>query len=442
MTNLANRSISQLGSLLRSGELLPTQLVEDCLARIDKHEARVKAWVKVDREGARQAAQERESELKRGVDRGPLHGIPVGIKDIIDVQGWPTLAGSPLRAGHVASQNAPLVDQLIEAGAVILGKTVTTEFAWIDPPVTTNPWNQDRTPGGSSSGSAAAVAAGMCPLCIGSQTGGSIVRPASFCGVAGLKPTHKGISDQGFVPISGRLDHPGPIARYVDDLRIAFGAIRDAVKYPAERDLQSSPGIGLSHLRLGFVEEFFTKDASVEVASVVRMAVEKLRQQGAVIEVVPLPESFQRVHANHRTIMACDAAQYHLPNFRVAAEKFSKNIRLLVEEGLAKSEREYAAAVEHQLAFSAELDKFVSAYDALIMPATNRTAPTRETTGDPRFQSPWSYAGVPVVSVPSGLAADGLPVAVQLVGKKWSDDHLLNVAACCESVFGFTDTPD
>ena len=187
-------TITSAAAALRRGETTPGELVEQCLARIACYEPQVKAWVSVDAEGARKTAALLHSEFLQGHDRGPLHGIPIGIKDLIDIEGWPTQAGSPLRREHRAECDAPLVARLRAAGAIILGKTVTTEFACFDPSPTRNPWNLTRTPGGSSSGSAAAVALGMCYGAVGSQTGGSIIRPASFCGVAGCKPTHGAVS--------------------------------------------------------------------------------------------------------------------------------------------------------------------------------------------------------------------------------------------------------
>ncbi len=218
-------TLTSLAARIRSGELSPVELVKYCLTQIDRLEDQLHAWVLVDRDGARAAARRAAEELARGHDLGPLHGIPLGIKDIIDVAGWPTLAGSRVRDNRPAGHDAPLVAQLRAAGAIFLGKTVTTEFACFDPPPTRNPWNIDRTPGGSSSGSAAAVAVGMCVAAIGSQTGGSITRPASFCGVAGLKPTFGCVSLEGIVPISPRLDHPGPICRSAGDLAVLLQAI-------------------------------------------------------------------------------------------------------------------------------------------------------------------------------------------------------------------------
>ena len=218
-------TIHEAAEQLRAARLSCQDLVETCLARIDRFEESVRAWVLVDSHGARDEARRLDAELAAGHSRGPLHGIPLGIKDIIDVAGWPTLAGSRLRLGNVAAHDAPVVARLRAAGAVILGKTVTTEFASFDPPPTRNPWNLERTPAGSSSGSAAAVSLGMCVAAMGSQTGGSITRPAGYCGVAGCKPSYGRVSLTGIVPLAFHLDHPGPLARDVTDLAIMLSVL-------------------------------------------------------------------------------------------------------------------------------------------------------------------------------------------------------------------------
>src|SRR5438876_1233363 len=213
-------TIHEAAAAIRAGTLTPVDLLEQCLARIDVYEPHVRAWVVIDRDGAREQAERLTAELKRGQNRGPLHGIPIGVKDIIDVFDLPTGCGSKLWANSIARQDATVVKRLRQAGAVILGKTVTTAYAFLDPPVTRNPWNLSRTPGGSSSGSAAAVACGMCLGALASQTGGSTTRPASFCGVCSLKPTYRSVSVDGVVPLAPSLDHIGAIASCVRDLAI------------------------------------------------------------------------------------------------------------------------------------------------------------------------------------------------------------------------------
>src|SRR3954468_20117419 len=229
-------TIESAAAAIRRGDLTPVDLLDACLARIDRLEGRVLAWVLVDRDRARADAVRLTDELKRGIDRGPLHGIPMGVKDLYDVFDWPTAAGSKRWANSFARQDCPVIGRLRSAGAVLMGKTVTVAYAAFDPSPTRNPWNADRTPGGSSSGSAAAVACGMCLAALGTQTGGSITRPASYCGVYGLKPSYGRVSVDGVLPLAPSLDHVGALANCVRDLAMVF----QAVAGPDDRDPASA----------------------------------------------------------------------------------------------------------------------------------------------------------------------------------------------------------
>lgn len=422
---------------IRAGRLTPLALVEQCLAQIERFEPQIKAWVLIDERGARETARKTGDEIAAGQYRGPLHGIPLGIKDIVDVAGWPTRAGSPLRGDEPAARDAHLAARLRAAGAIFLGKTVTTEFASFDPPPTRNPFNPQRTPGGSSSGSAAAVATGMCLGAVGSQTGGSITRPASYCGVAGCKPTYGRVSLSGVVPLSFHLDHPGPIARTVADLAVMLTVVAGydahdpiSVDLPACDYLaacnQSSPP------RLGVLEDFFLAGASPQAREATRAAIDQLRAAGATVRTVPLPASFAEVIARHRTIMAVEAAKDHRGTFRQHRDQYGPNIARLIEEGLAATASDYARALAHQLQVRREMLACFADVDVLLTPATPTTAPGTETTGDPKFNSPWSYTGYPTVSFPYAVASDGLPLALQLVGRPWHEAGLLAAAAWCE----------
>ncbi|HEY5314265.1 MAG TPA: amidase [Pirellulales bacterium] len=435
-------TIESLAGQLRAGTLRCVDLLDECFARIDRHEAQLHAWVLVDREQARADARQRDDELQRGDDRGPLHGMPLGIKDIIDVRGWPTLAGSPLRAGHMATEDAPLVSRLRQRGAVLIGKTVTTEFAGFDPAVTRNPWNPARTPGGSSSGSAAAVALRMCVAAIGSQTGGSITRPASFCGVYGCKPTHDLVSMQGVVPVSLRLDHPGPIARSVRDLALLLEAIAEPDQPGADLlaamlrsgELPRPP-------RLAVIETFFMEEADADVRAATRQAIATLERAGATIEHVPLPPEFEGVYQRHRAMMAADTAAAHRAAFERQPEMFGRQMAAIIAEGLRIAPPTYAQAARQQPLLAKAVGRICGSLDALLTPATVTPAPSMATTGDPRFNSPWSYAGVPTVSLPCALSPDGLPCSIQLIAELSGDARLLRVADWCQRRLGFEIEP-
>jgi Asp-tRNA(Asn)/Glu-tRNA(Gln) amidotransferase A subunit family amidase len=433
-------TIATAACALKRGELSPLALLDTCLERIERYEPRIQAWVFVDREYARHQAETLAAELRQGRWRGPLHGIPIGIKDIFDVYDWPTAAGSQLWAKSIARQDAPVVRRLRQAGAILLGKTVTTQYASFDPPPTRNPWNTARTPGGSSSGSAAAVACGMCLGALGSQTGGSITRPASYCGVAGCKPTFGRVCTAGVVPLATSMDHVGPIAACVRDLAILLQTIAGpdphdpdcperAVPDYLARCSQTHPAPRLGRLR-GLFEDL----AEPTMQKLLDHVAMQLRSQGAAITDVALPAGFAEVVSSHRTVMAVEAAAYHGPRLRRHPEDYAPKIRSLLEEGLACSAPEYARCKELQRRLSREILACFQGVDAFLAPATTGPAPDAATTGDPAFNSPWSFTGLPAVSLPAGRDPDGMPLAIQLIGRPWEEAGLLAAAAWCEKV--------
>jgi aspartyl-tRNA(Asn)/glutamyl-tRNA(Gln) amidotransferase subunit A len=426
---------------IRHGRTTPLDLLDACLANIDRYEPKVRAWVFVAREQARADAARLTDEQRRGFWRGPLHGIPLAVKDIFDVFDWPTAAGSKLWANSIARQDATVVHRLRAAGAVLLGKTVTTQYASFDPPPTRNPWDLRKTPGGSSSGSAAALACGMCFGALGSQTGGSITRPASFCGVAGLKPTYRRVSLHGIVPLAHSMDHPGPMARSVQDLAILLRVMagRDVNDYQAsQRAVPDYPAQMLYYPkpRIGRVRGLFQDLLEPEGAKFMDDILTKLLRAHGPIREVALPAAFDEVLARHRIVMGVEAAQFHEPRLRHHPEDYGPNITTLLKEGLACPAPEYARTKEHQARLSEEMLTCFKDVDVLLTPATRGPAPDAATTGDPAFNSPWSYTGLPTVSIPAGWSAGGLPLAIQLVGPPWSEAEVLAAAAWCEQVIG------
>jgi Asp-tRNA(Asn)/Glu-tRNA(Gln) amidotransferase A subunit family amidase len=432
-------SIHSAAEDIRRGRLSPVDLVKSCLERIQRSEERVRAWVLVDGEGALARAEECAREIERGGWRGPLHGIPLAIKDIFDVFDWPTAAGSRLWKNSIARQDAVVVRRLRQAGAVFLGKTVTTQYASFDPPPTRNPWNLARTPGGSSSGSAAALACGMCLGALGSQTGGSITRPASYCGVAGCKPTFGRISVDGVVPLAPSLDHVGPLARCVRDLAILLQAIGERPASAGWWDAHQPANAGRSPApRLGRFRGLFDHRADSAVTEMMRQVCTRLEKQGAIIIDVPEPAAFAEVLPRHRTIMAVESAAFHQERLRRHPEDYDPWIRKLLEEGLNCPAPEYARCKDHQKLLRSEMEPCFDGIDALLTPATTNPAPDAGSTGDPAFNSPWSYTGFPTISFPAGLSPDGLPLAIQLVGRPGSESELFPVALWCEDALGAT----
>lgn len=418
-----NQTIAGVSQAIQKRERTCASVVEECLAQIETWDSRIHAWVSVDRTGALARARELDQELAEGKCRGPLHGIPVGIKDLVDVAGWPTLAGAAWLPRTPAQNDAPIVARLRAAGAIILGKTVTTQFACFDPPPTRNPWNLDRTPGGSSSGSAAAVATGMCLGAIGSQTGGSITRPASFCGVAGCKPTFGTVPLEGVYPLAASFDHPGPIARSVHDLAILLGVI-GGKRIPTA--LPAKPP------RLGRLRGMFVERAEPASLAVFEAAVARLTAAGARVSEATLPPAFNTVLDSHRTIMTAEMAAQHEQALSERGSDYLPCVRGLIEEGLQVSAIQYVRAKQHQAALCRDMAAAFEGSDVLACPATIGPAPTQETTGNPAFNSCWSYTGLPTVSFPIGLAPDGLPLSIQLVGRAHDEATLFATARWCE----------
>jgi Asp-tRNA(Asn)/Glu-tRNA(Gln) amidotransferase A subunit family amidase len=314
-------TLTQAWHAIQGGSVDPIELVDRCIAVIDRWDGELQAWVHVDREGARAAAKDLTSAGRGGAVRGPLFGIPFGIKDIIDVAGMPTRAGSPLRQQHVADADADIVARLRAAGAIMLGKTVTTQFACFDPPETRNPWNSRRTPGGSSSGSAVAVATGMCLAALGTQTGGSIIRPAAYCGVVGFKPTWGAWSMQGIIPVSFQLDHVGPLATGVEDIWHIWRAVSGG-NQAGPAALPPPDRAPILHMPTGS----FLDQCDRAVWSVFDASVGRLAAHGATVVRDALPSCLEDAQRMHRRIMVVELAQYHSQAFAQYPSQYAVGI--------------------------------------------------------------------------------------------------------------------
>lgn len=444
-----NLSLSEAALKIKEKTLDPLDLLKACLNQIHALEGNLRAWVTLDQEKALADAQKLRTELANGTWRGPLHGIPIGIKDIYYTQDLRTTAGSKFMENFIPKYDATAVSRLRSAGAIILGKTVTTEFACFDPPETRNPWNLNHTPGGSSSGSAAAVASRMCPAALGSQTGGSIARPASYCGIVGIKPTYGYVSVYGIVPVSFSLDHPGPFARSVTDAALVLQTIAGAdpkdplcrnTKTPNyENALENS---SFHPPRIGLIHPFFMETANETMRKATNQAVEIFRSNGAKIYDLGLPTSFETLHENHRRLMCAEAGAYHADRFEKSPQNFQPSIRGIIEEGLNLSAISYAKARYHQIVFRSDIRSSFEKVDLLLTPGTITTALSGlSSTGDPGFNSPWSYAGIPTLTLPVGQDSKGLPTAIQLIGQPFKESNLLSAARWCEKCIGFHAKP-
>ena len=401
---LENFSIPQAQSLLRSGSILPSTVFVHCAHRIEEHEPTVRAWTYLSLDSAREQVQQLDAEARAGHWRGPLHGIPVGIKDIFDVAGMPTACGSARWKDRIAQHDAPVVAALRAAGAVILGKTVTTPYAFLDPPVTRNPHDPSRTPGGSSSGSAAAVAAGMCLAALGSQTGGSLTRPGSYCGVASLKPMYGRLSTEGVLPLAPSLDHVGVFAGDVGGVAEVY------------RVLVGSTTPSDTPCRWIVLDEF-VEELRPELQSKFR---DTIKVEHTTTN-LPLP--LAEVLAAHRTIMSYEAAQVHDAWQRGFTSDYPPRITELIEAGRKVTVNDLHSARTVQLTFRAACLKVLGDDGVFVLPAATDVAGPVTSTGDARFNSLWSLAGLPVLGLPFIKDDDGLPLGVQLVGR--TEEQLL-----------------
>lgn len=440
-------TLADAADRLRTGRLSPVTLVESCLEQIDRLEPDLQAWATVDRKGAMNAARHCETEIGGRRYRGPLHGIPLGLKDIFFTAGLRTSMGSPIYADHVPGYDATAVRRLKEAGAVILGKAHTTEFAALAPSPTRNPWHLEHTPGGSSSGSAAAVAARSCFGALGSQTYGSTVRPAAYCGCVGLKPTFGRISVHGVYPLAGSLDHVGIFARTVTDIALLLHVLAGEDQNDPVSAAQPVPDYlqalqSAKPPRIGVTREFFFERADEETRQHVEAVVHQCERAGARISDVTLPPSFAGAPEAHFNLMFVEAAFSHREVHAEHRDRYSPQMRDLIEKGRALSGVEYLQVQRHQDTFRTELDALCRDVDVLLTPATPAPAPRGfATTGDPTFNGPATFAGLPSLSLPSGLSRGGLPFGIQLMAAAFAEPRLLAAAKWCEDVIGFSATP-
>ena len=412
---------------MKAGVLTPIDLLDQCLARIDRYESLVRAWIVIDRDGARQQAERLTDEWQRGEVRGPLHGIPVGVKDIIDVFDLPTGCGSNLWSNSVARRDATCVSRLRAAGAVILGKTVTTPYAYLDPPVTRNPWDPTRTPGGSSSGSAAAVACGMCLAALGTQTVGSLTRPASFCGVYSYKPSVGAVPADGVLPLAATLDHVGVMGRCVADLVLLAGILEER-PIALEVDHKPSHFVMPGGIFADSLEPVMTK-AMGDVRELVGRSF---------FEDCAWPAIAADLPRHLRAILAAEAAVQHGDRFRRRPDDYPPKIRELIQEGLRVTPTDYQAALHHRKTFAEIVEDTLFRAGVALTPATLGPAPDRSTTGDGILNGPWSYSGHPTISLPIAQTEIGLPLAVQVVGSSRTErSELFRAAAWLERQIGY-----
>ena len=440
-------TVTEASNLIRSRELSAVELAQSLLDRIETLEPSLKAWVYLDRAAALAEAAARDREIAGGGQVGPLHGIPVGVKDIYYTAGIPTTACSRVYADFVPEYDAAPVALLKQAGAIMLGKTVTTEFACMDPSPAVNPWNAAHTPGGSSSGSAVAVAAGMCPAALGSQTVGSVLRPASYNGVVGFKPSYGRVSRHGVIPVSWSLDTMGWMTRTVEDaallLQVMAGPddndpVAPSVAVPDYAAALENPAAP----RVGVIRQFFYDHADEETRQHTNAMVERLAEAGAEVDELPLPPSMDTAIEDQQIIMAVEGSSFHEPMYRRQAMDYQPGIRGMIQRGLDTDAVTYSRAMERRRQFITDMRKLADRVDILLTPSTpTPPLPDLTNTGNTMYQGPWTSCGLPAITLPSGLSATGVPLGLQLVGSYLGEAGLLAAARWCEEALVVRLTP-
>jgi aspartyl-tRNA(Asn)/glutamyl-tRNA(Gln) amidotransferase subunit A len=435
-------TIAEVAPRVASGVVKSEKLTEDCLSAIERLNPKLNAFITVTADEALQQARAADKDIAAGRCLGPLHGIPVSLKDLVDQKGWPTTAGSLVRKDHVAASDATVTRRLRAAGAVFVGKTNLHEFAFGTTSEDSgfgparNPIDPSRSPGGSSGGSAIAVATGMSLGTVGTDTGGSIRIPAAACGVVGLKPEWGHISARGVVPLSRQLDHVGPLAKTVADAWILYNAMQPA----AARAKDAPTASAVKGLRLGILAGYLFDRLDADVERGVLGAIEKLRKKGAVVREVPLPHAHD-IAAVYLHLVLGDAAEYHARTLLSRPDDYTPNVRLRLEMARYVLAEDYIRALRGKSVISSEVDRALAGVDALVLPALAVPAPpigatTMPVKGGPepvralmlRCTQPFNLSGHPAISLPCGTTPAGLPIGLQLVGHKGATPALVQAA--------------
>lgn len=426
MSDLNLLAATEAARHVASGEITSEELVRACLDRISERDGEVQAWVHCDPDAALAQARAADKAQKHGV----LAGVPVGFKDVIDTADMPTQYNSPIYRGYRPRADAACVAMVRRAGGIVLGKTVTTEFATRMPGPTRNPHNLAHTPGGSSSGSAAAVADFMAPLAFGTQTGGSTIRPAAYCGIVGYKPSFGTINRAGLKPLAESLDTIGVMARTIADCALLVHAVSSRTRPDLAAKLPRAP-------RIGFFRTPRWQDAAPATQATLEKAASALAQQGAAMREIALPEEFDRLYEEQALIMNFEAARALAHERFTHPELLSEHLRSKLEEHWAMPREPYAAALRHARQCRQVLTGLFSDIDVLLTPGAPGEAPQGiGGTGSSLFNRNWTLLGVPCVTIPAGRGPQGLPLGVQIIGCYDEDERLLRCAEWVRHALG------
>jgi amidase len=453
------QTITELSGLIKSREISPVEVTEAQLARIEALDGKLKSYATVMADQAMAEARAAEAEIAGGTYRGPLHGVPVAVKDLCYTTGVRTMGGTAVLADHVPDFDATVVTRFKEAGAVMLGKLNLTEgaMAGYNPKrqVPQNPWREDHWPGASSSGSGAATAAGLAYATLGSDTGGSIRHPAAVCGTVGLKPTWGRVSRHGVLDLAQSLDHVGPLTRSAADAGIVMQAISGLDPNDPTTLVEPVPDMlggmeaGARGLVIGWDPRYGSEDLAPDYAKAIAASVEVMRELGAEIVEVTMPKRLREYMAAWPTLCSAEAADAHRPFFPVRADDYGPWFREWLSRGSAFSAADYAAAQALRHACNGEMAVTMANVDLLICPGTPRAAypytadqaygpiPNNRDPWDSRFTVPMDFAGLPTISLPCGLNDDGLPLSLQFAGHRLSEPLLVRAGAAYESATSF-----
>ena len=452
MTQLTDMTVAAQSALLDRGELSPVELVDAYLARIEAIDGDLNAYILVTTEEARAAARDAEVEIASGGRRGPLHGIPIGLKDIYSTKGIPTTGHSRLLKDHVPTEDAETVARLAASGAICLGKLSTHEFAFGGPspdlfsPPARNPWNPALQPGGSSSGSGVAVAAGMCAAAMGSDTGGSIRSPSGFCGLVGLKPTYGLVSRRGVLPLSWTLDHAGPMTWTAEDCALMMDALagHDPADPASVRttvpDFKGAIGRPVAGMRIG-VARAWHESADPELVAAIDKAAAVLAEQGAIVDEVTLPDIMD-FHAVGRIIILTEGFAIHQRHLRRQPEIYGALFRDRIRLGAFVSADQYIQTIRFRRTLVEQMNQAMAPYDAVLTathygpPEPMDDAPTFPFFGKPYLTMPFNVTGQPAAAVPCGFYSNGMPMSLQVAGKTFADDVVLAIAHAYEQAAG------
>ena len=433
MTDIFSLSLEELAKKIKDAELTSVEVCEKYIERINKFEKDVKAWAHFDKKVLLEKATEADDHRRSGKPVGLLHGVPIAVKDIIGTVDMPTECGTVIRKGKSYSQNAEIIDLLHASGAIVMGKTATSELAYLGPPATTNPHDKNRTPGGSSSGSAASVASFMAPASIGSQTGGSVIRPASYCGVVGYKPSYGLISRNGVLRTSYSLDQIGMFGRKVEDVAMLAKVLIKKDKYDAATIHYSTENI-LSETKKGPIFEpkfiFYKTDHWKIIDKKSRESFEYfIKSFKKNIEIFDTPSYFKDIHKYHQIIHETDLANNFSIYFKKFKKKLSKYMQDAISNGNKYTAKEYAEAIDFMKRSYESYEEVFEDYHGVLSPSSPGVAPKGlKSTGTAEFNKVWSYLGTPCISLPLLEGENNLPLGVQLIGNKYDDHRFLGVA--------------